>query len=271
VQELLEHPAVQGGLAPFVIALIATLLLRRVRLSGLAIVAGFAVTVYMVSGFAIEPLTTTRKLVWLGLASGLLALPLSLTNRSMWRTVIAALAAAAAVWMSLRILQQHATLEAVQWGLGGALYVGWLVYWMDDLRGSSVRAASAGMALGMGTGAAALIGASALLGQYGLSLGAAAAAYLLILVTSNSQPACGRSFTLPSALIAGLVGYLAVLTAQLPWYALPALAVVPLAGKLPVSTRAALWLQAALLSVATLACAAGAVYLSWRVNGAPPL
>lgn len=271
MQELLDHPAVQGGLAPFVIALITAILLRRLRLSGLAIVAGFAVTVYLVSGFDIEPLTTTRKLVWLGLASGLLSLPLSLTSRSMWRPVIAAFAAAAAVWMSVRILRQHANVEAMQWGLGGALYVGWLSYWMDDLRNSPVRAASAGMALGLGTGAAALIGASALLGQYGLSLGAAAAAYLLILVTSNSQLACGRSFTLPIALIAGLVGYLAVLTAQLPWYALPALAVVPLVGKLPVSARLALWLQAALLSAAALACAAGAVYLSWRVNGAPPL
>ncbi len=271
MQELLYHPAVQGGVAPFVVALIATMLLRRVRLSGLAIVCGFAVTVYMVSGFAIEPLTTTRKLVWLGLASGLLALPLNLATRSLWRPVIASLAAAAAVWMSVRILQQRTTVEALQWGLGGALYVGWLVYWMDELRNSPVRAASAGMALGLGTGAAALIGASALLGQYGLSLGAATIAYLLILVTSNSQLPCGRSFTLPIAFIAGLVGYLAVLTAQLPWYALPALAVIPIAGKLPVSARPALWLQAALLSVATLACAAGAVYLSWRVNGAPPL
>jgi hypothetical protein len=271
MQELLEHPAVQGGLAPFVIALITALLLRPARLSGLAIVAGFAITVYLVSGFAIEPLTTTRKLVWLGLASGLLVLPLSLANRTLWRSVIATLAAVAAVWMAVRILQQHATLEAVQWGAGGALYVSWLVYWMDDLRDAPVRAASVGMALGLGTGAAALIGASALLGQYGLSLGAAAAAYLLVLVTGRRQLAGGRSFTLPMAFIAGLVGYLAVLTAQLPWYALPVLAVVPVAGKLPVSARMTPWLQAAVLSIVALAIAAGAVYLSWRVNGAPPL
>ncbi len=271
MQELLDHPAVQGGLAPFVIALITAMLLRRMRLSGLAILAGFAVTVYLVSGFAIEPLTTTRKLVWLGLASGLLALPLSLTNRSMWRPVIAALTAAAAVWMSVRILQQHTTVEAVQWGLGGALYVAWLVYWMDSLHASPERAASAGMALGLGTGAAALIGASALLGQYGLSLGAAAAAYLLLLVTRSTRLPCGRSFTLPIAFIAGLVGYLAVLTAQLPWYALLVLAVIPLAGKLPLSGKMALWLQTVLLSIVTLVCAAGAVYLTWRINGAPPL
>ncbi len=271
MQELLYHPAVQGGVAPFVIALITALLLQRVRLSGMAVVAGFAVTVYMVSGFAIDPLTTTRKLVWLGLASGLLALPLIPASRLLWRPVIAMFAAAAAVWMSVRILQHHTTVDALLWGAGGALYVGWLVYWMDELRTSPVRAGSTGLALGLGTGAAALIGASTLLGQYGLSLGAAAAAYLLILVAGNSQLSCGRSFTLPLAFIAGLIGYLAVLTAQLPWYALPVLAAVPLVGKMPVSARLPLLLQAALLSVVTLACAAIAVYLSWRINGMPPL
>jgi hypothetical protein len=43
MEGLLSHPAVQGGLAPFVVALIVVLLFQR--LSGLAIIAGFAVTV----------------------------------------------------------------------------------------------------------------------------------------------------------------------------------------------------------------------------------
>ena len=274
MQELLNHPAIQGGLAPFVVALLAAVLLRRLRLSGLAIVAGFAVTVFLVSGFAFEPLTSTRKIIWLGLVSGLLSIPLSLANWPSSRAfvlMLAAIAAAAAVWMGARILQQHPAVEAAQWGMGCALYVGWLVYRMDALRDSPVRAATAGLALGLGTGAAALIGASALLGLYGLSLGAAAAAYLLILLAGNRPLPCGRSFTLPIAFIAGLVACLAVLTAQLPWYALPVLAVIPIAGSLPVPVKNSLWLQSALLLTATLACAAGAVYLTWRINGAPPL
>jgi len=43
------------------------------------------------------------------------------------------------------------------------------------------------------------------------------------------------------------------------------------AAKIPLPAKAALWLQSLLLSAATLACAAGAVYLTWRVAGAPPL
>jgi len=46
----------------------------RIRLSGLAIIAGFAVTVYLASDFSIEPLTAARKIVLLGSLSALLAL-----------------------------------------------------------------------------------------------------------------------------------------------------------------------------------------------------
>ncbi len=271
MDELLNHPAVQAGLAPFVVALVTAGLLQRLRLSGLAIVAGFAVMVYLVSGFTFEPLTATRKLIWLGIASGLLAIPLSFANGRLWRPALTVLAAAAAVWMSVRILQQQAVFEGLQWGIGCALYVGWLVFWMDDLESSPVRAASAAMALGLGTGAAAVVGASALLGQYGLALGVAASACLLIMFVTNRHLSSGRMFTLPLALTTGLIGCLAVLTAQLPWYALPVLGAIPLAARLPVSTKLDVRLQSVQLSVCTLACAAGAVYLSWRINGAPPL
>lgn len=267
MQELLDHPVMQGGLAPFLVAALTAVLLRQFRLSGLAVIAGFAVTVYLVTGFAIEPLTASRKIVWLGGAAALLAVPLNLLHQPRWRTVIAVLAAAAAVWMALRILEQRAAADAV----GSALYTGWLAYGMDGLRRSAVRAGSAGMALGLGTGAAALLGASAVLGQYGLALGAAAAAYLLIVFVGNRELPCGRLFTLPLALIAGLVGCLAVLTAQLPWYALPFLAVIPLAGAVPLPGRLSLRAQTLAVSMAALLCAAAAVYLSWRINGAPPL
>lgn len=268
---LLNHPAVQAGLAPFLVALLTAELLQRLRLSGLAIVAGFAITVYLVSGFAYEPLTGTRKIIWLGLASGAVAIPLTLLNSSLWRPVLTVLGGVAAAWVCIRILQQHEIGTALQWGTGCALYVGWLVFWMDTLHDSPVRAASAGVGLALGTGVAVLVGASALLGQFGLALGAAAMAYLLIMMLSNGYLSCGRTFTLPLALISGLLGCLGVLTARLPWYSLPVLAAIPLVARLPVSEKLGVWVQATLLSAATLLFAAGAVYLSWRVNGMPPI
>jgi hypothetical protein len=264
---LLAHPAVQAVLAPFLVALLTAELLQRMRLSGLAIIAGFAITVYLASGFAYAPLTSTQKIIWLCVGSGLLAIPLSLLNWTLWRPLLTVLAAAAAVWVAQRALLQQPTAVALQWGVGCALYVGWIVFWMDDLQESPVRAGSAGMALGLGSGAALLIAGSSLLGKYDLAIGSAAFAYLFIMFVSNSHLPCGRSFTLPLALIAGLTGCLAVLGGRLPWYALAVLAAIPLAAKLPVSDRSPVWVQATLLSAATLACALAAAYLSWRING----
>lgn len=271
MQEWLNHPATQSGLAPFVAALLVAELLRRLRLSGLAIIAGFSVTVYLASNFSIDPLTASRKIVWLGIASSLVGVILTWFNGSLWRPVLAILAGSAAIWVGLPILRHQPVGAAMQWGAGCALFVGWLVYWMDGLHEAPLRAGSAGMALGLGTGGAALLGGSGLLGQFGLAVGAAAGAYLLIQMITNSRLPCGRSYTLPLSLITGLTGCLAVLTTQLPWYALAPLAAIPLAAKIPVSEKLALWVQSLLLSVATLACAAGAVYLTWRVAGAPPL
>jgi len=271
LHELLHHPAVQGGLVPFVVALIAAELLQRLRLSGLAVVLGFAATAYLVSGLPFDTLSASHKLVWLGLISPLVAISLGLLNAAWVRPLLAAAGGAAAIWMAEHILQHQVPAAVFLWSAGIALYVGWLVFWMDELQYSPVRAASAGLALGLGTGLAALFGASASLGLYGLSLGAAAGAYLLIQMMTNNRLPCGHSFTLPLSLIAGLIGCLAVLTARLPWYALIALAAIPPVARIPVSERSALWLQSVLLSAATLFCAAVAVYLTWRVAGMPPL
>lgn len=268
---LMNHPAVQGGLAPFLVALIAAELFQRLRLSGLAVIAGFATTVYLVSGFAFEPLTATRKIVLLGLAASILGALLSWLAPRWARTALAIAGGVAALWMADRILQYQTIPNMLLWGAGCAFYTAWLVYWMDELQGDAVRAASAGLALGLGSGLAALFGASALLGLFGLSLGAAAGAVLLILMVTGSSLPCGRSFTLSLSLIAALSACLGVLTAELPWYALPLLAAIPLAAKIPVPAKSALWLQSLLLSAATLLVAAGAVYLTWRVAGAPPI
>ena len=237
------------------------------RLSGLAIIAGFAITVFLVSGLAYTPLNSVRKIVLLGIASGLLAIPLTLLNSSLWRPVLTVLAAAAAVWVAQRVLLQQPTAVALQWGVGCALYAAWLAYWLDEMEGQPVRAASAGMALGLGTGAALMLAGATVLGKYDLAVGFAALAFLFIMLASNSHLSAGRTFTLPLALVTGLSGGLAVLTNKLPWYILVVLALIPLAAKIPVSDRSSVWVQATLLSAATLACAAGAVLLSWRLHG----
>jgi hypothetical protein len=270
LQELLNHPAVQAGFAPFLVALITAELFQRIRLSGLAIIAGFAVTVYLASDFTIEPLTASRKIVLLGLISASLGLLLSLWQSRWLVWLLPVLSGATAIWAAQRILQQHPPQVALLWGAGCAAYVAILVWGMDQLENEPLRAASAATALGMGTGGAALVGASALLGQFGLALGSAAAAYLLIQMMSNQPLPAGRVFTLPLALIAGLTGCIAALSAKLPWYALPILAAIPLAAWLIPLPKQSSRIQILLLSLLTFAFAAGAIYVTWRVAGDVP-
>jgi len=271
LRELLNNPAIQAGLAPFLAALITAELFQRIKLSGLAVIAGFAVTVYLASDFTIEPLTAARKIVLFGLLSALLALLLVLLQSRWFGWLLPVLGGAATIWTVQRILQQQAPQAALLGGAGCAAYVAFLVWGMDKLSDKEpLRAASAATALGIGTGGAALVGASALLGQFGLALGSAAAAHWLIQMISNKPLPTGRTFTLPLATIAGLTGCVAVLSAQLPWYALPILAAIPLAAWLVPLPKLSVRLQSLLLAIPTSALAAGAIYVAWRVAGDVP-
>lgn len=272
MQELLNHPAVQAGFAPFLAALIIGELFLRIRLSGLAIIAGFALTVYFVSDFGIEPLTATRKIIWLGLFSAALGLLFgpSISNWRGW--LLAALSGAAAVWTVQRIIQQQESGIMLQWAAGCAAYVAALVWGMDKLlEKEPLRVSCTATALGIGTGGAALIGASALLGQLGLALGAAAAAHLVIQLISNQALPNGRMFTLPFGLIAGLIGCLAVLSAQLPWYALAILVGIPLVAWLMPLPKQSVRVQSVLLVFVCFTFVAGALYVTWRIAGDIPL
>ena len=259
LQELLNNPAVQAGLAPFLVALITAVLFQRIKLSGLA------------SDFTIAPLTAARKIVLLGLVSAALALLFHLIQLRQFGSLLPVLGGAACIWTVQRILQQQPLQPALLWGAGCAAYVAILVWGMDKLSDKEpLRAASAASALGIGTGGAALVGASALLGQFGLALGSAAAAHLLVQMIVNKALPTGRIFTLPLAMIAGLTGCVAVLSAQLPWYALPILAAIPFAAWFAPLPRLSVRVQSLLLSMLTFGFAVGAIYVTWRMAGDVP-
>jgi hypothetical protein len=264
LHELLSHPAIQAGLLPFIVALVTAELFQRLRLSGLCIIAGFAATVYFASDFGFEPLTPTHKIIWLAIATSAIAIPLTLLTWEYWRPILSIIAAGTSAWVSWHSFQQQSIVEELILGAGCAIYTGWLVYWFDGLQHKSVAAGNAGLALGVGTGMAALLSASALFGKFGLALGAASAAYLLIQGITNSRLTCGYSFTLPLSLIAGLVASISVISAHQPWYTLPALALIPLAANIPVPERWNVWLQTLALTSITFACAGGAIYLAWQ-------
>ena len=273
MNDLLNHPAVQGGLAPFVAALIVALVLGRARLAGLALVAAFCTTVYLVSGFAFEPLSATRKIVLLALAAPVIGILVDFAFKPtrLGSAILALAAGAASLWVFWPILQQKDLRIALSMGGGSALFVAWLVGFSQGfLSRHPIRAGAAGLGLGIGVGISAVLGASALYGMYGISLAAAAGAFLLPQVLGGRKYEAGATFMLPLALTGGLLAAATLILAQLPWYSLPALALIPLAARLPAPEKSALWIQAVTVSACTLAVAAAAIALTWQSGGRLP-
>jgi hypothetical protein len=267
--EWLAHPLIQTAVAPFLVALLFAWPLRRLGGGSLALAAGLAVTVYLAIGFGLAPLTATRKIVIVGIAAFSVGLLLDVAH-ARGRGVVIMLAvagAACALWVLWPVLKQKEMSQALLFGGIIAAYVAWLVAWSDGLSRDSIKAGSAGLGLGLGSGGAALLGTSALLGQFGLSLGASCGALLLARLLTRRGASVGRSFTLLMSLVAGLVAAAAVVLAKTPWYAPLLLAPVPLAVRLPIPETIPVWIRAGSLSLVAIAFSAACVALTWRAVG----
>ena len=270
MQEFLAHPAVQAGAAPFAVALLVALLLRPIKLAGLAIACGFAVAVFLIAGFEFTPLTTTRKIIAVSLAAAPLGLLLDLLfKRTAGAAFTAALVAAAITpWVFFTVLRQKDPAVMATLGAGTALACAWLAGFMVSLRADAVRAGAASMALGVGVGVAAVLGASASFGQYGIAIGAAGGAFLLSLCMLCPKTAAGSTLALAAAMGAGLLACGTLVLASLPWLSLGMVALVPLAVRLPLPEKANTWIKSAIASVYALVPAAAACFLAWQSTSA---
>jgi hypothetical protein len=266
LSELLAHPAFQGGIAPFFAALIVALVLRPVRLGGLAVAVGFVVSMHLAVGLQFTPLTALRKILVLALAAPLvgIAVDFAFKPTRLGAALLALAAGAAALWVFWPALANKPAAQA--WLAGGTVVAAAIFvvgFSQAALAADAVRAGAAALALGLGVGAAAIIGATLTYGIYGAALGAGAGAFLLLQMICGKRAWAGATFTLPAMLLAALVGGGAVVLAELPWYCLGVLAFVPLAVRLPVPARAPVWLQAVLFSAYGFAVAGIACFLAW--------
>jgi hypothetical protein len=266
MEAFLSHPAVQGGVVPFVAGLVTAIVLGRFSLAGLAVAAGFCACVYLLNGLAFVPLTATRKIILITLAAaaaGVVADALARASRT--AGILLGLASgAAAIWAFWSVLAQRPLQEAIASGAIAVVAVAVTAWLSHRLADSPVRAGAAALGLGVGAGVAAILGASATYGLYGISIGAGAGGFLLVQMLTNRRTAAGATLTLPAAVGAALFGAGAVLLAKLAWYALVPLVLVPLAVRLPVPQRAPVWLQAIVASVYAFALAALAWTLAWK-------
>lgn len=267
-------PVFQSAIAPFAVALIASLLLYRGgwQWAALSVALGFMAAAWLIMDFRFQPLTSTRKIVLLGIvaAGAGLALGLYRGGRGARLVLLGIGGAAAVLWVVWPVLARRD--GGALWLLagGGALYGGWLVAAMDGIRGHALRAGVGSLTLALGTGLSVVLGASAYLGQLASAVAAAAGAYLLVAVFVRALPA-GAALTVPVATLCATVSFAGLVYAKLPWFVLPILATIPLLARVPLPAVRARWLQAGVLLVATAPAAAAAVLVTWRIAGGPPL
>jgi hypothetical protein len=255
---------VQGGFAPFAVALVVAFALFAFRLAGLAIVAGLGTAVYLIGGFAFPPVSAQQKILLLALAVPVLGVFVDLAFKPTRAAgpVLGFLFALAVIWVGWNVLKQKDTQGAVIAGVGVALLVAWLTAACFALRDDPVRAGSAALMLGLGVGVSAFLSASGSYAQYGASIGAGAGGFLLVQMLLNRTTRAGATFTLSAGVACGLIAAGAILGAQMPWYAAAVLALVPLAALLPLP-RAGVWLQAIVASLYCGIVAVAACLLAW--------
>ena len=262
---LLDHPAVQAGVGPLLVALIVAMALSRTRFAWLGIVAGYATMIALSTGFAFSPLTAARKVTLLCLGAPLVGIAADLLGKPsrLIAAVFSAIAGALAVWAFVSVLRQREGLAGYATAAGIALFVAALVYTVLRLRDDGLRTGAAGLGLGLATGIAGLLSASIGFLAAGVSVAAAAGALLLVQVLLPRTLAAGYTGALPIGLSTALFAAGTLMLAELAWYVLPLLLLVPAAAMLPAPQRAPRIVRAAVLAVYTLIAAIIPILAAW--------
>ena len=273
MSEWVSHPMIQSIFIPFFAALIATVSLNRLRLSGLSIIVGFCTTVYLVADFNFEPLSAIKKIILSGLIATTIGLFLDITSNA-WkitRYLIVIACSIVVLWMLWPVLQQKEIQEVMIYSIGIVFYVIWMTILIDRLANKPARAGITGMGLGIGIGISASLSASALLGQLGLAIGMACSAYILAQLASRKSFSCGRMFTLPLSLLCGLLSSATMMLAQLPWYCLITLVAIPFTTQIPLPRNWSRREQIVVLSILTLIISGVSILLAWNKAGSIPI
>jgi hypothetical protein len=264
LEELLNHPAVQGGGAPFVAALAVTLALFAARLGGLAIPAALGTAVYLIGGFAFPPVSAQQKILLVSLGVPLVGVVTDLAFKPTRAAgpVLGLLFAFVVLWVGWNVLKQKELPVLLAAGAGVAVLVAWLTGACFALRDDPVRAGAAALALGLGLAVSAFLSASGSYAQYGASVAAGAGAFLLVQLLLGRTIAAGATFALSAGVASALLLAGATLASPLPWFAAAALGLVPVAVLLPLP-RGNLWLQAIVASLYGGIAAAAGCLLAW--------
>jgi hypothetical protein len=264
MSSLLEDPMVQAGVAPFLLALIVGMLLARTRLAWLAVLAGYLGMVALTTGFGLDPLTVSRKVVLGTVLAALAGLAAGSSASDARARALALVAGIAAVLAFTTVLAQRETPAAVLAAAGIALFVAALCWATSRLRADGVAMGAAGVGLGLATGLAAMLSASIGFFMSGVAIAAASGAMLVVQIATGRSIAAGLVGALTLSVGCGLFAGATLMLAQLPWYALPLIVCVPLAVSLaPAPQPGHPFRRAVACSLIAIAAAALPVFAAW--------
>jgi hypothetical protein len=273
MEQLLARPEMQSAVIPFVVALLAYLVLRKLTATAWlwALLFAFLASVALINGLTVSPLTGTRKIILLTIASLFAAALLHwlLANRNLQRRFTTIICQIALLWVFWTVLGRMNSASMVLF-LAGTISLVLVLEWLfGRIVDEPAKLHGAGFSLLLGVGLAATAAASALLGQLALALAAASGgAFLGWVLTGDTQGRQTREpvAVLPYVMAPSLLGVAAVIFARLPWYALIPLAAIPLAVDLVPQKSESRFLRALLVSLPGLVIALGVAFYIWQTG-----
>jgi len=266
MNNLLANPAIISGILPLLTTFALASLLHRYypRLTSSAFVVSFYLSVYLTTGLQFFPLTSTRKLLLMALFCVALGFILDHIKQYPPLTAFgtATLGAVAAAWVIWPVVMRSEGFDFWLRLIASLAYAGWMTMALQQLHQQPHRSAIATLALGLGLGVSAILGASALIGQLSIAIAAIAGAFLLMLLL-NEQIILGSLFTLSTGLLIGLLGLSAVLYAKLPWYCLIPLVAVPGLVRLPIQASITNFKKLLWLTLFTIPLSLISIIIAW--------
>ena len=269
MDQFLSRPEIQSAVLPFIVALLLYTVIRKLTVNAWiwALFTAFLISVGLINGLTITPLTGTRKIILLILASFIVVglIRHVIPSIKIRKTAIPILAVIALLWVFWKIILRMEVPAMAQFIAGCLVLMLWLLWIFERLGNSDARLHSAGFSLLLGTGLSAAVAASALLGQLALSLSAASGGVLLAWVVMGRDAGSSQAgSTLPYALAATLLGLAAVVFARLPWYALIPLASIPLATEFVPKISETRFTNALVTSLPGLVIALAVAFWVWQ-------
>lgn len=267
MDEMLQNPAIRSGVLPFLIAAVLSVGFRPLGgyAVGLAFVLALAVQLIMLVGINIfPPKINTHKVIVLGLAAAALGLARDILGgrAATWLAVSTVAAVSAIIWVVYPVLMRADASDRVLAFTGVVAFFIALFLSVERLRVLPILPAAMLTWLGLGVGGTALLGATALYGEVGIAVGAAAGGVALTSMFGVA-PRLGATLLYPGLWFSGAVGVAAAVFSNLRWYSLAPLVLIPLIAAIPMPEHWTPRRKVILLSIPMILLAALAVFVTW--------